>query len=348
MKMHSITFRDVDRNWLRGARHWLIFIFLITFVTGTECRNSSGIDESKNGIADQYGQLSINGQYLTDQDGDTVSLEGMSLFWSQWEGGKYYNYRCIKWLRDDWHCEIIRAAMGVEPNGYLEHPDREKKKVMRVIDACINLGLYVIVDWHSHSAEDNVPEVVKFYREIAQKYGDHPNIIYEIYNEPLDVSWSKVVKPYIEEVMAAIREYDPDNIIILGSPYWSQNVDEAAFDPINDNNVAYTLHFYASTHKQWLRDKAQVALDKGLPLWVTEYGTCESDGDGRIDYNEMKRWYEFMEKNKISWCNWSVVGKPETSAILKPDTGSRYGNWSTDQLTESGKYIRQKLISINP
>ena len=335
---------------VREARNRLnlIIVFVTILISGTGCRNSSGTDESRKGVADEYGQLSISGQHILNQDGDTVSLEGMSLFWSQWEGGRYYNYRCIKWLRDDWHCEIVRAAVGVEPNGYLKHPAREKKRLMRVIDACIDLGLYVIVDWHSHRAENQITEAVKFFSEISEKYGDHPNIIYEIYNEPLDVSWSKVVKPYNEEVMAAIRENDRDNIIILGSPYWSQNVDEASNDPINTNNIAYTLHFYASTHKQWLRDKAQVALDKGLPLWITEFGTCESDGDGKIDYDEMKLWFEFMEKNKISWCNWSVVGKPETSAILKPGKGSRYGNWSIDELTESGKYIRQKLISINP
>jgi len=270
------------------------------------------------------------------------------MFWHQWsEGDKYYNYDCIKWLRDDWHCEVVRAAVAVERGGYLEHPLKTKREIFRFIEDCIDLGVYVIVDWHSHEAENSTEKAIEFYSELAQRYGEYPNIIYEIYNEPLKVSWSGVVKPYLDLVIHAIRKYDPDNIIIVGSPQWSQKVDEASLDPIEGTNIAYTLHYYAGTHKQWLRDMAQVALDKGLPLWVTEFGLCNADGNGDIDYKESDLWFEFMEQYKISWCKWSVSHKMETSSILKPGTNHR-GNWKPDDLTEPGKIIRDKLISVNP
>ncbi|MBQ4796798.1 cellulase family glycosylhydrolase, partial [Pectobacterium versatile] len=108
--------------------------------------------------------------------------------------------------------------------------------------------MYVIIDWHSHSAENNRSEAIRFFQDMARKYGNKPNVIYEIYNEPLQVSWSNTIKPYAEAVISAIRAIDPDNLIIVGTPSWSQNVDEASRDPINGKNIAYTLHFYAGTH----------------------------------------------------------------------------------------------------
>jgi len=325
----------------------ILILCLSVIVFLSDCSSSiNSNNSSKYRIVDRFGQLRVEGKNIVNQRGEPVSLEGMSMFWSQWID-KYYNYDCINWLRDDWHCEVIRAAMAVSHSGYLMNPEEEMKKITTVIDACIELGIYVIVDWHSHRAESEQEEAINFFSEIARRYGDKPNILYEIYNEPLRVSWDKVVKPYHDAVIAAIRNYDPDNIIIAGTPFWSQNVDEAANNPIDDKNVAYTLHFYAGTHKQWLRDRALLAINKNLALWVTEFGTCESNGSGPIDHGELKTWYDFMEEHNLSWCNWSVSDKKETSAVLLPDANSK-GGWSDSMLSESGKLIREKIRQINP
>lgn len=314
-------------------------LFIIIFYTC--CLNSHSGAELQTPV-EKNGQLSINGAYMVNQEGKPITLRGMSLFWSQWMG-KYYNYDCIKWLRDDWHCEVVRAALGVGSDiGYMAFPEVEMKKITEVIEAGIKLGIYIVVDWHSHFAERTTGEAVSFFSRIAEDYGEYPNIIYEVYNEPLNVSWDTVVKPYAEQVIAAIRKYDKNNIVIVGTPRWSQDVDIAAQNPIDDQNVAYAFHFYASTHKQLFRDKCQVAIDSGLALWVSEFGTCFSDGDGAINYEELNTWMDFMKKNKISWCNWSVADKEETSSILKPNADPR-GNWPDDMLTESGLLIRNIL-----
>jgi endoglucanase len=305
-----------------------------------------GQEESKYRIVDQYGQLHISGAYILNEKNDTVSLEGMSFFWSQWMG-KYYNPECVKWLRDDWHCDIVRAPMATGHGGYLTHPAKEKKKILRVVDAAIDLGIYVIVDWHSHNAQDETEAAVYFFSDLAQHYGNYPNIIYEIYNEPYRVSWDTIVKPYAERVVSAIRQYDRDNIIIIGTPAWSQDVDIAAKNPLEDKNVAYALHFYAGTHQQWLRDKADSARKNGMALWISEFGTCNADGAGPIYYDELNRWFDYMESNKLSWCNWSVADKKETASALKP-MACRKGKWTDRKLTESGCLIRNKLRTVNP
>jgi endoglucanase len=299
-----------------------------------------------NNAVEKYGQLQVKGNRIMGKDDKPVQLRGMSFFWSQWIG-KYYTPEAVKWLRDDWRCTVVRAALAVDHDGYLKNPEAEKQKVITVVDAAIAQGLYVIIDWHDHEAEKHVEQAKAFFAEMAQRYGDKPNVIYEIYNEPLNVSWSGVIKPYSEAVIAAIRQHDPDNLVICGTRNWSQEIEEVASDPIKLPNVAYTLHFYAATHKQWLRDAATRALSKGVALMVTEYGTCEASGNGVLDRAETQAWWKFMDENSISWCNWSLADKEETSAALKPGAKAT-GNWTDNEISPSGLFVREELRANNP
>jgi len=301
---------------------------------------------AQNTIVDKYGQLAVKGNYIIGEHGDTVQLRGMSLFWSQWMG-QYYTPETVKWLKDDWKSTVIRAAMGVEKGGYLDHPDEEMAKVVTVVDAAIKEGIYVIIDYHAHEAHTNVEAAKTFFTTMAKKYGKYPNVLYEIYNEPLQATkWTEDIKPYSEAVIATIRKYDPDNIVICGTRQWSQMVSEAAADPIKGNNIAYTLHFYAATHGSWLRDEAQKALDKGICLVVTEYGTCTASGNGRFDPKHTKEWYDFLDKHKISYCNWSVADKEETASVLLPGASGK-GGWKDSELTPSGKFVKADMVTKN-
>jgi len=293
-------------------------------------------------IVEKHGQLSVKGNKIVDKNGNPVALHGMCLYWSQWKG-QFYNYNCMQWLRDNWKCTVVRASMGVESGGYLANPETEKAKIMTVIDACIDLGIYVIVDWHDHYAQRHRDQSIAFFEEIANSYNGIPNIIYEIYNEPWgSVSWPDSVKPYADSVAKHIRAIDSVNLILVGSPNWSQDVDVVANNPLLYNNIAYTLHFYAATHKQWLRNKATTALNKNVALFVTEFGTTESSGTGIIDSAETNNWMQFMTDNKLSWCNWSIADLTETSAALKPGS-SVYGGWLDSDISISGLWVRRKL-----
>ncbi len=198
-----------------------------------------------------------------------------------------------------------------------------------------------IVDWHSHHADEHTKQAVQFFKEIAQKYHHYPNIIYEIYNEPLNnTDWSTAVKPYAEQVIDSIRTIDKNNLILVGTQTWSQDVDKAAQDPlVGYHNIAYSLHFYAGTHKHDIRLKAQKALDAGLALFVSEWGTVNANGDGAIDKESTEQWLSFIKKNSLSHCSWSVTNKNEASAILKPSTSS-LGPWQDNELTANGKYLK--------
>jgi endoglucanase len=293
---------------------------------------------------EKYGSLKVQGNQMVGSKGEAVQLRGMSLFWSQWMG-QYYNAETVKWLIDDWKINVIRASMAVDKGGYATNP-LEVEKVYTVIDAAIANGIYVIVDFHVHDGNKYLKEAQTFFSDISKRYGDKPHLIYEPWNEPVDDSWSQAIKPYHEAVINVIRKNDPDNLIVCGNRRWSQEVDEASLNPIKDSNVAYTLHFYAGTHRDDLRAKAERALKNGVAIMVTEYGTCEATGDGNVDQAEVAKWYAFMDKYKISHCNWSVANKDESASIVKPDVKTLSG-WTNEQLTISGKIVKGEVSSKN-
>jgi endoglucanase len=296
---------------------------------------------------ERHGRLEVSGNRIVGSDGDPVSLAGVSMGWSNWEWARFYNTDAVTTLAGDWRAGIVRAALGVHPTGYLTKPEENEARVVAVVDAAIASGIYVIIDWHDHHAHEHPELAVAFFERMARTYGDRPNVIYEIYNEPLrNVSWPDAVKPYSERVIAAIRAIDPDNLILVGSPSWSQDVDAAAADPIRDPNVAYALHFYAGTHKQSLRDKATTALDRGFALFVSEWGVCDSNGDGPIDRESIDEWLAFMREHKISHCAWSLGDKRETASMLEPGAPSN-GGWTSEHLTDSGELVRDIVRGWN-
>jgi ribosomal 50S subunit-recycling heat shock protein len=290
-------------------------------------------------IVAKHGRLQVNGNKIVDKNSEHVSFAGNSFFWSNdgWGGNRFYNKSAVSWLKLDWQTTIIRAAIGVdESGGYIDSKINNLNRAKTLINAALEEGLYVIIDWHSHHAEDYPEVAIEFFSEMAQLYGEYDNVIYEIYNEPLDISWSNELKPYAEKVIKAIREFDSDNLILVGTPTWSQDVDVAAKDPITtDSNLAYVLHFYTIYHQQWLRDRASEALNSGIALFVTEWGSI---GYTQND-SEAEKWMQWCRDHKISHLSWAVNDKEEEWSIVKSGSNTG-GNWSEDRLTESGKLSR--------
>lgn len=286
------------------------------------------------------GQLQVTGTQLSDAKGAPVALNGMSMGWSCFHP-RFYTYETVKWLKDDWNVNVVRAAIGVEPeDGYLKNPEGNTKRAETVVDAAIKEGIYVIIDWHSHNIHTN--EAKTFFDRVSNKYGKYPNVIYEIFNEPMHQSWSDL-KKYSQEIIATIRKNDPDNIILVGNPEWDQRIDMVQNDPLQGvSNIMYTVHFYAGTHKQWLRDRTDEAIKKGIPVFISESAGMDASGDGKIDYAEWQKYYEWIVKNKLSWISWSVSDKEESCSVLLT-TASSKGNWKLSNLRESGIKSREYL-----
>ena len=296
------------------------------------------------GPVSKHGALKVEGVQMVDSKGQPVMLRGVSFGWHNW-WPRFYNAEAVASLATDWGCTVVRAAMGVVPDrGYLKDPESSEKLICDVVDAAIENDIYVIIDWHSHGIQQE--EAKAFFKKMATKYGKYPNVIYEIFNEPERQSWEEV-KAYSEEVIKTIREVDPDNIILVGSPHWSQDVDVAAANPITGySNLMYTLHFYAASHHKFLRDKADVAIKKGLALFVSECAAMEASGNGPIDYKQWAEWLKWMEGNKVSWVVWSISDKDETCSMMLPTSPSN-GGWNETNLREWGILSRKTIKEYN-
>lgn len=313
-----------------------------------------------------YGPLKVAGTKLVDSTGAPVQLKGMSLFWSGW-AGQFYNRKTVHWLAHDWKSSVVRAAMGVEGGGnYLDTANKGDsaniRRVDSVVQAAIDLGIYVIIDWHDHDAPDHQDKAVEFFQRMARKWGAYPNVLYEIFNEPHGYigvdpntgaeaqaawTWAKI-KTYSIAVIDSIRAIDPDNIILVGTPTWAQDVDVAARSPITGRtNLVYTLHFYSGTHGAALRTKAETAM-KTIPLFISEWGTSSADGGGGEDrtvyWPESVEWLDWADARMLSWCNWSIVAKDESSAALMPGASPK-GWWPDSMISESGRYVRDRLVT---
>ncbi|GAA6766606.1 hypothetical protein AAFH68_25480 [Flavobacterium sp. CGRL1] len=293
----------------------------------------------------EHGRLSVLGTQLVDQNNQPIVLRGLSFGWhSMWP--RFYNEKAVSWLKKDFKCNVVRAAMGIELGeySYIKDPKFSKEKIEAVINGAIKSDIYVIIDWHSHNI--NLKEAKEFFAEMSKKYAKYPNIIYEIFNEPDYETWWEV-KTYSEEVIRVIRENDPNNIILVGSPHWDQDVDLPAEDPIlGYNNIMYTMHFYAATHGKDLRDKTDEAIKRGLPIFISESAGMEASGDGPLNVKAWQEYIDWMEAKKLSWITWSVSDKDETCSILKKSAKFE-GKWKDEDLKESGIKVREFLRKYN-
>lgn len=316
--------------------------------TGTTAQTAPPAPDDPEGTTPvaAHGQLSVKGSQLIDMNGNAYQLRGMSTHGITWFPD-FVNENAFRTLRDDWNTNVVRMAMYVDEWGngqcYMQNKDGSRKLLDKGVDLCIQLGMYVIIDWHVLNPGDPnsyTDAAIEFFDSVSKKYADYPNIIYEIVNEPNgDVSWSGKIKPYAEKVIPVIRKNDSDAVIIVGTPTWSQDIDQALADPLDEENVMYALHFYAATHTDWLRERAEKCAKSGLPIFVSEFGCCDASGNGANDFGQTEKWLSLLDKYGISYCNWNLANKDESSSCFK-SSAKADGNWSDSDYSQSGAWIR--------
>lgn len=284
------------------------------------------------GPVSHYGALHTSGsKIIGEKNNEQAMLRGLSLFWSDATGQPYYTSNTITWAVSSLKIDVIRFAMGIqyydsdggtknamqEGYSYKSAPDGYIALLDKMVSAAIENDIYIIVDWHSHRAHLETALAKEFFQKVSEKYKDIPNVIYEIYNEPVSGSggsWS-AVKGYANTICPIIRK-NTQNLIIVGTPNWSQNPQDGANDPVNATNIAYVLHFYAAEHSRGsFSGNIDQALSKGYPVFISEWGTTSANGDGAPSESATSDWTSYMDQKMIPNCNWSL--RQATSSIDK-------------------------------
>ncbi|MCQ2591145.1 MAG: glycoside hydrolase family 5 protein [Treponema sp.] len=296
----------------------------------------------KDSPVDKHGKLKVNGAYLYDKNGEKFMLYGMSTHGLAWYP-QYVNQNGFKTLYDDWNTNCVRLALYVQENGgYCAGGNQEhlKNLIFKGIDAATELGMYVIVDWHVLNFNPNyhLDDAMLFFSEISQKYAKYDNVIYELCNEPTGSPWTTVLTPYAENLIPMIRKNAPDSLVIVGTNTWSQDIHDAALSPLKYKNVMYAFHFYADTHRDSFRDRVESCIENGLPVFITEFGTCNASGNGGFNVSQTGLWLDLIKKYNISHMNWSLANKAETASVIASGC-SKISDWDYEDLSDSGKLI---------
>lgn len=315
----------------------------------------SNCTTERNGTATPFGlhgKLHVKGTQLTDAHDNPVQLRGLSTH-NLSNFPEFVNKEAITQMVDEWKISIFRLAMysgfADELYGYADGDDAHREElealIMKAVQITAELGIYVMIDWHILLDCDpnmHTDMALHFFKKMCPLLKEYDHVIYEICNEPNeDTTWAQICN-YANTVIPAIKAIDDTKVIIVGTPKWSQRVDEAAAAPLPYDNLLYTLHFYADTHKKELRDLMEKAIKDGLPIFVTEFGVCRADGAGEINEEETNIWIALLNRYKISYLMWNLSNKDETSAIIAPACNKTSG-FTEEDLSPAGRLFLQLM-----
>lgn len=304
----------------------------------------------------KHGALHVEGSKLKDSNNQNVQLRGISTH-NIAIYPEYINKELITQFVDEYGITVFRLAMYTgEADGFPgyanETPENKIKLeelMMKGVKLCAELGIYCLVDWHilfDYNPKMYMKEAVTFWKKMCPLLSEYDNVIYEICNEPnmnlntMDNAcpWDDIYE-FAETIIPVIKAIDPDNVIIVGTPTWSQDVDIAAKKPLKYENLMYALHFYADSHKEKIREKMREAIANGLPIFVTEFGICDASGNGAANLEETNIWLKELIENSISFIMWNLSNKAETSSMIS-EKCSKVSGFTDEDLTETGRCIK--------
>lgn len=268
--------------------------------------------------------LHVEGIDIKDPDGHKVVLRGVSLpdlaLNDYRDGTGKSATELIEMLTDrenGWYSTVLRLPVyPIWEHGYNNNPQRYDRRYIRpAVEKCVEKNIYCIIDWHYVDDPRDVDrETRAFWSDIAAKYKDYPNIMFEVFNEnKTDMSWAEwksITQPWVD----LIRSYAPRNIILVGAPHYSQHLFDTPDNPIEGENLVYVAHVYPGLKEhhwdRWMFNSA----DK-IPIFVTEWGFRKGSSkttSGTIStYGRAIK--KKLEEHQLSWTCWvaDYSWKPE-------------------------------------
>ncbi|MFZ5894841.1 MAG: cellulase family glycosylhydrolase [Myxococcota bacterium] len=237
-------------------------------------------------------RVHVEGATIKDPQGQTQILRGVSLI----DIGAQHVWRTsgvagmIDRLTDTgWNTRIVRFPIYISAQPYpfsLTDPiarERYMTELLRpAVDYATKKGLYVIIDFHEIAdiTDREDARTQTFWRYMARQFADYPNVIYEVFNEPIrvgdacelaDSCWP-AFKERADRWVSLIREAAPSTLVLVGGPSWSQVIGPAATNPIADTNVAYVGHIYPFHVSSGFVEREIRACAAVHPVILTEWG----------------------------------------------------------------------------
>jgi endoglucanase len=331
-------------------------ILLMPDLTGQETRPwYYGVPTSQpqpNPKAKVLPMIKVRGNKFITGDGKTILLRGLSISDpDKIERQGHWSKAHFEQVRET-GTMIVRIP--VHPVAWRERtPEKYLQLLDQAVEWCTDLGMYVMIDWHSIGNlgmelfqdpmyNTSKPETYQFWRTIASHFsGNNTVAFYELFNEPTiyrgqlgSLPWSEW-KKINENMISLIRAFDTETIPLVAGMDWAYDLSPLRDDPVKAEGIGYVTHPYSNKRSQpwepkWEEDFG-FAADR-FPVVATEFGLFSAPGQpGQKDYGN--RIIKYLEGRGISWICW--IYDPEWwPQLLK--------SWNYD-LTEEGKFFKKAL-----
>ena len=266
------------------------------------------------------GWLMVSGNKILNNLGQQVILKGVNiadpeqLDTKPWERPGVTARSVALSATDNYHAKVIRLPIlpgspAYPSEGFFGMMNGWdvyfKKHIEPLVNELTAKGIYVIIDLHYVSDyQDLFPQVSAFWEYMAPKFSNNPKVFYEIFNEPINPdNWTTWKNTIAQPVVNLIRKLAPNNLILVGGPYWSSHIAGAASDPVVGNNIVYIAHVY-SNQPSTVWDQRYASVVVKYPVFVSEWG-FETGGTEGGDINWGKQFEAWLSLNHLGWTVWS-------------------------------------------
>lgn len=302
-------------------------------------------------------RISVRGNRFVDPQGNPLLLKGLSI--SDPDKIEYQGH----WTRA--HFEKVKGTgaqvvrIPIHPIAWRERtPAGYLALLDQAVEWCTELGMYVIIDWHTIGNlktelfqdpmyNTSPKETYEFWRTISRHYsGNNTVAFYELFNEPTlffnqlgRMSWVEW-REFNEDLIAMIRSFDRDAIPLVAGLDWAYDLAPLRDDPVRAGNIGYVTHPYP--HKRSAPWEAKWEEDFGFaagyfPVIATEIGfTAGKEGmaDNGAYGNAI---LDYLEAKGISWVAW----------VYDPEWGPpMIRSWDTYALTEGGDFFVKAMQGL--
>lgn len=271
-------------------------------------------------------------------------------------------YGSIKYLVETYGINVYRAVINLDGNsGYEAQPAYFDEYIANLVVWTEKLGVYLVIDWHV--AENGNPNyymngvglaqgvALNFWKNVASMYRDKSHLLYEIAGEPNQADWSDILR-YHNTMITEIRKVDPDTVILVGTGFWCQDIENAFLHPVsnaNRYNVMYTLHIYSASH-DYLYPLVVQYIDK-LPLFVTTISVTDYTEKLKTESVVIEKFLNlFAGSDKtlgnqvVSWISPAYSDLDKLSSMI--DVG-KCSTMDWDASTCSSIYVTNYLVNEN-
>lgn len=282
------------------------------------------------------GSLHKNGIYLVDSDEVPVEIRGigthlLTAYTNMHTAEaiktlKYYGINCIRisvYLEDRYDTAPASGGSGTLWKGYLDDAAKVKTEIEKIVDICVDQGLYCILDWHVMSggggggtADLHQTEATEFFTYYAQKYADTPNVWYEFANEPFQTAYTDLAS-FVSDMRSIVKMYVDDPVMFTGVGKGGSVPDTySALSALGIDDVFISLHSYGTSYQSGFTSWR----NEGIPVCSTEWGIGAESGELTDNMITLAKGnLEYLHTEGILQCIWKFTDQEKTSnwGILK-------------------------------